>query len=120
MVRHEGGTGWTWVDAVFCPMLRSGVLSGRFEYGMKRNKAGVERFGNPFSRGTILVELREPLVINRAAPENERFADDEFNFGKNLFRAFQKRAVIAIINFDGAFVIAVERVPYVVDPNQDA
>ena len=77
-------------------------------------------FGQFFCGGTILVELGKPVFVDGSALQDERLANHQLYLGEGFRGPLEQGVEIILIGLDRAVVPAVEAMPDVVDPDENA
>ena len=104
---HEGGSVWTRMHPVACPMVWRSVLDGFVEHRLKGHEHGLMDLGHFFCRCPVLVELGKPFVVDRSAFEDKGFANDQLGFGQGAFRSYKKGVEIVLVGLDRSVVPAI-------------
>ena len=80
-VGHQSRAIARWMHAIFCPVLGWSITNGLIEHALERDEGGVVLVRDAAGSGAVLIELREPLVIDGTAAQHEWLADDDASSG---------------------------------------
>src|ERR1041385_1426566 len=119
-MRHEGRACGTRMNSVVGPVLRRGIFRSFIKHPLKWNERSVERIRDSPGCSSVLIELGKPLVVDCAATQDERFANNQPGPRQSFASALQQSAIIPFIYFDRAMVFAIECMPEIIHTDQNA
>ena len=108
------------MNAVGSPVRGWSKLGGFVEHGLERDKQCVELPGYLLGNSSISVEFGEPLLIYSPATQHKGFTDDHLRIGQLPQCSGEQRSVVGFVFVYRSIVVTVERMPDVVDADQDA
>ena len=90
------------MHAVGGPMLWWRILNGLIEHRLEGNEYRMISLSHPTSSSAIRIKFWKPSIVYCAAAQHERFTNNQFHLGQGLLSAVHERAVIMLVNLDGA------------------